>query len=64
MNFHELLAWLKQVVRVDLSASPKKKKNVMSSSLIERECEPLQIDRFSAAWLDTLVSEQYSVIWI
>lgn len=25
----------------------------MSSSLIERECEPLQIDRFSASWLDT-----------
>lgn len=23
-------------------------KNVMSSSLIERECEPLQIDHFSA----------------
>lgn len=37
--------------------------NVMSSSLIERECEPLHIDHFSALWLDTLESELYSFIW-
>lgn len=39
-----LAAWLRQVVCVDLSAL---RKNVMSSSLTERERESLRTDRFS-----------------